>query len=208
MVASKVNLVQGGFNISVENVDPILKAIKAVAPDLDKGLKKKLREIGSEIVRGAKTRVPDESPMSNWSREPTGTDPNWRVKWHADERGLRQRDGGFPRYNAGQIRAGIKTGTGKPKGAKYGGLLYVQNSDAAGSIFEVSGRKGVGRDRTGGQHFIDTLNDIDSASRVIWDTFDDLGRTKIQERVLEAVNEAEEELQRRLGGEGFVETRR
>lgn len=206
MVATKVNLVQGGFNISVENADQVLKAIRTIAPDLDKELKKQLRGIGNQIVRGAKQRVPGVSPLSNWERIPVG-DPNWWAKFKADERGLRRREGGFPAYNAGTIKSNIRTGVGKPRGAKYGGIVYVSNKDAAGSILEVAGRKNAPFNAAG-EHFIKVMNDVDTASRVIWDAFDDLGRTRIQQEIVDAVEAAEQELQRRLGGDGFVETRR
>lgn len=202
----KTNLVQGGFNISVERADQVLKAIKAVAPDLDKSLKAKLKEIGNEVVGAAKQRVPSESPLSNWEYVPKG-DPGWADKFKATERNLRVRAGGFPAYNAGRIKKGIRTQVGKPKGARYGGILYVKNQDPAGSIFEVAGRRNEPSNASG-RWFIEKLNQWDSASRVIWDAYDDLGRTRIQQRVLDAVRDAEAELQRRLGGEGFVETSR
>lgn len=206
MVTSKVNLVQGGFNISLEGVDQTLKAIRTIAPDLDKELKKQLKGIGNEIVTGAKQRVPGVSPLSNWERVPVG-DPNWWSKFKADQRGLRRREGGFPAYNAGKIKSNIRTQIGKPKGAKFGGVVYVTNKDAAGSILEVAGRKNDPFNGAG-EHFISVMNDVDTASRVIWDAFDDLGRTKIQQQIVDAVQAAEDELQRRLGDDGFTETRR
>lgn len=206
MVNVRTNLVQGGFNISVDGADQVMKAIRAVAPDLDKNLKDKLKTIGQEIVVAAKQRVPSESPLSNWEYVPKA-DPNWATKWNARERGLRVRAGGFPQYAPGKIKSGIRSQIGKPKGARHGGVLYVKNVDPAGSIFEVAGRKNDPFNASG-RNFIRVLNQVDRASRVIWDAFDDLGRTQIQQRVLDAVREAEAELQRRLGGDGFVETSR
>lgn len=207
MVTVNTEFVQGGYGIVLENIDQTLKALKNAAPDLDKELKKQLKTIGNEIVTGAKQRVPSESPLSNWAYEPKGT-PGWREKWKADERGLRNRDGGFPRFNSGQIQKGIKTQVGKPKGAKFGAIVYVVNKDAAGSIFEVAGRRSEGRPGTGGPNFINVLNDYDKASRVIWDAYDALGRNAVNERIIQAVDDAETELRRRFGDDGFTEQRR
>ena len=149
MVNVNKKFVQGGYGIVLDGADEALKAIKALAPDLDKDLKAKFREIGDRIVRDARGNVPSSSPLSRWERIPK--DP---VGWAA-ARGRRTRagGGGFPTFNSGQIKAGIKAGTGKPKGAKFGALLYVQNKDAAGSIFEVVGRRNRPTSASGA-HFI------------------------------------------------------
>lgn len=207
MVKVNTQFVQGGYGITLEGADQVLKALKATAPDLDKALKKKFKDTGNQIIRLAKTKVPDESPLSRWGREPK--DPAaWAIKSRAAERGLRVRPGGFPTYDAAKIRRGLVANTGKPRGAKFGALLYLQNKDAAGAIFEVAGRKSSGRARTGGPNFIKVLNDYDSASRVIWDAYDEMGRNKIQQELIDAVNDAEAELNRRFGGDGFTEQRR
>lgn len=196
---------QGGYGIVLEGADKFLKELKAVAPDLSKELKKRLEAIGNRIIADAKTRVPGESPLSHWGREPK--DPAaWHAKYNKNGR-VRQRPGGFPHYDAGKIKAGLKAQTGKPKGAKFGGVLYLTNRDAAGSILEVTGRRREPSNKSGA-HFIATLNAIDSASRVIWDAYDDAGRKKIQAEVIATVQDIEAEFERRFGGEGFGETRR
>lgn len=196
----------GGYGIVLENIEPTLKALRAAAPDLDKRMKSRIKEVGKRIVTGAKTRVPPLSPLSNWAREPIG-DPNWRTKWQADKRHLRDRPGGFPRYDAGNIKSGIKATMSKPKTAKFGAVLYVVNADAAGAILEKAGRKNDPFNASGA-YFIKVLDKEDSASRVIWDAYDDLGRNAVQQEIRDAVREAEEELRRRFGDGGFNETRR
>lgn len=196
---------QGGYGIVLEGADKFLKELKHVAPDLSKELKKRLEAIGKRIIEDAKTRVPSESPLSNWEREPANP-AAWHAKYNRTGR-VKQRPGGFPAYNAGKIRAGLKASTAKPKAAKFGAVLYLTNRDAAGSIFEVVGRRNDPSNASG-RHFIDTLENFEQSSRVIWDAYDDAGRKKIQEEVIAAVRDIEAEYDRRLGGEGFEEVRR
>lgn len=207
MVSVNTQFVKGGYGIILEGADEALKAIKNLAPDLDKALKAKFKLVGNQIVAGAKTRVPSESPLSNWERTPVDN-AAWFAKTNAAARGLKFRPGGFPAYDAGKIRKGIGSQVGKPKAAKFGALLYITNKDAAGAIFEVAGRKGEGQSGTGGPNFIKVLNRYDSASRVIWDSYDDLGRNRLQQELINAVKDAEAELQRRFGDDGFTEVRR
>lgn len=196
---------QGGFGIVLEGADKFVRELKAIAPDLSKELKKRLETIGNRIIADAKTRVPSESPLSHWGR-PVIDPAAWHAKFNRSGR-VRQRDGGFPTYDSGKIKAGLKASTAKPKGAKFGAVLYLTNRDAAGSIFEVTGRRRNPTNKSGA-HFIDTLNNIDSASRVIWDAYDDAGRNKIKQEVIDTVRDIEAEFERRLGDEGFGEMRR
>lgn len=201
----------GGYGVVLENIEPTLKAIKTLAPDLDKEMKARFKEVGNRIIAEARGNVPNESPLSNWARDPIG-DPNWRAKWKADERDLRNRAGGFPRFEPGRVRSGMKASIKKPKAAKFGALLYLVNMDPAGAIYELAGRGKhksgtTGRPGTGGPNFIKVLNGEDQASRLIWAAYDDFGRNRVQEELIEAVAYAEEELNRRFGGEGFTETR-
>lgn len=204
MVKVNSNYAQAGYGVVLEGADEALKAIKALAPDLDKDLKEKLGGVGKRIASDAKTRVPSKSPLSGWERTPV--DP---AGWAAKRNKRPSRGGqGWPAYEPGKIRSGIRSGTGKPKGAKFGALVYVTNKDAAGAIFELAGRKSKGAPGTAGANFIKVLEDVDRASRVIWDAYDDMGRNKAQAEVIKAVEDAERELQRRFGDGGYSEVAR
>lgn len=206
MVKVNSNYAQAGYGVVLEGADEALKAIKALAPDLDKDLKEKLGGVGKRIASDAKTRVPSQSPLSGWeyvAKDPAG--------WAAKRNKRPSRGGkGWPAYDAGKIRTGIKSSTsaGKPKGAKFGALVYVSNKDAAGAIFELAGRKSKGAPGTAGANFIKVLEDFDRASRVIWDAYDDMGRNKVQAEVIKAVEDAERELERRFGEGGYTEVTR
>lgn len=207
MTRVDATFVNGGYGMVLEGADATLKAIRELGPDIDKAMKKRLKDVGNRIIASAKTRVPEESPLSRWARIPV--DPaGWAATHNAAARGLRVRPGGFPAYNAGTIRSGLKATTAKPKAAKFGAVLYLINKTPEGSIFEVAGRKTSGKVGTGGPNFIKVLNDYDSASRVIWDAYDDEGRNKVQEEIVGIVKDAEDELRRRFGDDGFTETRR
>lgn len=196
----------GGYGIVLENSDKVLKAIKNIAPDIDKEMKKRLREVGNRIITTARSNVPADSPLSNWGREPKNVEA-WHARNNKNNR-VRYRPGGFPTYDSGKIKKGLRANTGKPKGAKFGAILYLTNRDAAGAIFELAGRKSEGKRGTGGPNFIKVLNDYESASRVIWDAYDSEGRNKIQEEIIDIVNDAQAELNRRFGDDGFTEVRR
>lgn len=200
MVNVNDKFVRGGYGIVLEGVDQTLKALKNLAPDLDKAMKKKFRAVGSEIIADAKTRVPDESPLSNWGTPPKDLEA-WHAKYNKNGR-VRHRPGGFPTYNSGNIRAGLKSTIGKPRDAKFGALLYIVNKDAAGAIYEVAGRRSSGKIGTGGPNMIQVLNDEENASRVIWAAYDARGRNRTQQELIAAVEEAEAELRRRFGDEG------
>lgn len=193
-----------GYGVVLEGADAAIKAIRALAPDLAKQMNARLREVGGRIIADARTRVPSESPLSRWERQPQ--DP---AGWAAKRNRRPSRGGaGWPVYDSGTIKAGLKSTTAKPRSAKHGAVLFLTNQTPAGAILEVAGRKNSGAPGTAGAHFLRVLNDVDAASRVIWDAYDDAGRKKTQQAVIDAVQDAERELQRRLGAEGFTEVRR
>ena len=145
--------------------------------------------------RDAKNLIDEEPPMSGWRK----TDA---IK------GKTRGGSGWPGWNAGEIKSKItKTkAQGKVRKGDYttsaGALL---NKSAAGSIFEVAGRKASGTKRmfatdSGGQ-FLRTLgNRFGSASRVVWRVVDK-DRPRIQANVAKALNEAKVELQKHLNRE-------
>ena len=115
---------------------------------------------------------------------------------------------GWPGWDANTVKAGIRKtkAEGKVKRGKVGYLRYTTsagallNESAAGSIFEIAGRKSDG---TGtGTSFISTLNSrFKLASRTIWRTVDK-DRPRIERNVERALNDAKAELQKHLNGQG------
>lgn len=204
-MALNVRETQGGSGIIIEGADQFLRGLQNIAPDLSKELKDRLLTIGDRIIDNARGKVPSKSPLSRWERVPI--DPAaWHAKFNKNGR-VKQRAGGFPAYDAGKIRAGLKASTSKPKGAKGGAILYLTNKDAAGSIFEVVGRR-RNPSNASGAHFIKTLQDFEPASRVIWAAYDESGRKRVQQEILDTCIDIEEEFNRRFGDEGFSEGQR
>jgi hypothetical protein len=180
----------------------VLTGIKETLDSLkqfDKGAVRRFNKvINTELAsaeRDARNLISEEPPMSGWRK--------------TDAAKGRVRGGeGWPGWNAGEIRSKItKTkAQGKVRKGDYttsaGALL---NKSAAGSIFEVAGRKASGTRRmfatdSGGQ-FLRTLgNRFGNASRVVWRVVDK-DRPRIQANVVKALNEAKIELQKHLNRE-------
>lgn len=180
----------------------VLTGIKETLDGLkqfDKGAVRRFNKvINTELAgaeRDAKNLISEEPPMSGWRK--------------ADAiRGKTRGGAGWPGWNAGEIKSKItKTkAQGKVRKGDYttsaGALL---NKSAAGSIFEVAGRKASGTRRmfatdSGGQ-FLRTLgNRFGKASRVVWRVVDQ-DRVKIEANVKRALDDAKIELQKHLNRE-------
>lgn len=193
-------VVKTGFGVALVGVDATLKALRTVAPDLNKELRAELKRIGNELVADAKRFVPATPPMSRMARTPK--DP---VGW-AKARGRTPSRGGagWPAWDSGKIAAGITSSTSKPRGVKTGALLYILNKDPMGAIYEVAGRRSSGAPGTAGPKFIRRLNADDTASRIIWRAYDEGGANDVKGAVIRAVESAEKALAERYGDGGYV----
>jgi hypothetical protein len=179
--------------IVLTGIKETLDALKEFDKDAVKRFNKVINTELAGAQRDAKNLISDQPPMSGWRKadaaKPTKT------------RG----GAGWPGWNAGEIQSKItKTrAEGKVRKGDFttsaGALL---NKSAAGSIFEVAGRKTkAGFGGGSGQQFLRTLgNRFGKASRVVWRVVDK-DRSKIQANVARALNEAEKQLQRELNRE-------
>jgi uncharacterized protein YfaP (DUF2135 family) len=179
----------------------VLTGIKETLDNLkefDKDAVKRFNKvINTELAgaeRDAKGLISEDPPMSGWRK--------------ADAAKGKTRGGaGWPGWNAGEIKTKITKTKAQGKVRKdyttsAGALL---NKSAAGSIFEVAGRKASGTRRmfatdSGGQ-FLRTLgNRFGNASRVVWRVVDK-DRPRIQANVEKALSEAKVQLQKHLNRE-------
>jgi len=178
--------------IVLSGIKETLDALKEFDKDVVKRFNKVINSELAGAERDAKGLITDEPPMSGWRK--------------ADAAKGRTRGGeGWPGWNAGEIRSKItKTKSqGKTRKGDYttsaGALL---NKSAAGSIFEVAGRKT--KPGTGGgssAQFLRTIsNRFGAASRVVWRVVDK-DADKIQANVKNALDDAKKELQRYLNRE-------
>jgi hypothetical protein len=178
--------------IVLTGIKETLDALK----EFDKDAVKRFNKVINNELRGAerdaKGLISEDPPMSGWRK--------------ADAAKGRTRGGaGWPGWNAGEIKSKItKTrAEGKVRKGDFttsaGALL---NKSAAGSIFEVAGRKtAAGFGTSSSSQFLRTLgNRFGKASRVVWRVVDK-DRARIEENVARALEQAKADLQKHLNKE-------
>jgi hypothetical protein len=171
-----------------------IKETLAALKDFDKDAVKRFNKVINDELAGAerdaRNIIKDEPPMSGWRK--------------ADAANGRSRGGsGWPGWDAGEIKSKITKSKAERRVKRNyttsaGALL---NKSAAGSIFEVAGRKT--KSSVGGgssAQFLRTLgNRFGKASRVVWRVVDK-DKSKIEKNVADALNDAKAELQKHLNG--------
>ena len=172
--------------ITISGVKEMRAAIKKAEPEMLKALDKQVRQAILPVLAEARNLIPDDPPMSGWNITPA-------------EKGRVRGGAGWPAWDAAAARKGIKqkNGARRKKGRTNSALITVRNEDAAGSIYEIAGRKSNGKGATGAR-FIGNLNGIAPASRVIYRALDKLGRITIAQAVADAYEEVAAQLQRNL----------
>ena len=177
--------------VILNGVKETLTALK----DFDKDAVKRFNKvINTELAgaeRDAKGLISEDPPMSGWRK--------------ADAAKGRTRGGaGWPGWNASEIQSKIiKTkAKGKVRGDYTTSAGALLNKSAAGSIFEVAGRK-TKSSMAGGSsaQFLRTLgNRFGAASRVVWRVVDK-DKARIEQNVARALEQAKAELQKHLNRE-------
>jgi ParB-like chromosome segregation protein Spo0J len=177
--------------VVLNGIKETLDALK----DFDKDAVKRFNKvINTELAgaeRDARNLVTEDPPMSGWSK--------------LDAAKGRTRGGaGWPGWNAGEIRSKItKTkAQGRTRGDYTTSAGALLNKSAAGSIFEVAGRKTkAGFEGGSSAQFLRTLgNRFGKASRLVWRVVDK-DKQKIERNVARALEEAKAELQKHLNRE-------
>ena len=177
--------------IVLTGIKETLDALK----DFDKDAVKRFNKVINDELAGAekdaRNIIGEEPPMSGWRKADAA-------------RGKTRGGAGWPGWNAGEIRSKITKTKAQGKVRKdyttsAGALL---NKSAAGSIFEVAGRKTKATaGRTSSAQFLRNLgNRFGKASRVVWRVVDK-DRAKIEANVARALEEAKLELQKHLNRE-------
>jgi hypothetical protein len=179
--------------VEIQGIRNTLDVLKELDNDVRKEVLKGLRGSANELRDEARGLVKGGQPLSGWK--------NWR--------------GG---YDAATIVSGIKTTTAKrrSKGTVVSNTMGVQNTSAAGAIWELAGRKTNGappqpgiNPKTGwtygnGRSFIAKIRSASgkTASRLVWDAHDSpqsWNQDQAADDILELVNKATETAQKRLG---------
>lgn len=167
-------------SVTIENVAQVRRIINSFAPEIKKALDQANRATAAPLLNMAKGNFP-ESPMAKWG------------KW-TDARG---RD---LSYNASAVRKGIKIKAGKrSRYSPWSAVTELQNTTAAGAIFEMAGRK------TNSSQFTQNLQNIffvrtAGLSRGIWKAIKEYPISKYQEEVIKNYEEAVKQAQDKLDG--------
>ena len=126
--------------VEVKGLIQVTKAMRKLAPDMDKELTKTVRSILKPVVKNARAYATPSIPgLSNWTikgrqeKKIGPTTSQFQV---------------FPKYNAQAVRAGIKYTVRKSRPNKNGftALYRILNTSRAGVIYEWAGRTNFGGD--------------------------------------------------------------
>lgn len=114
--------------------------LRALDPELAKAYNREVYAIGRPVRDRARSLVPTEPPLSGWSTKRAGT-----AAWSGD------------RAWSKRARTGITVKRGSPSGARSKAgrrpLLYLEQKDAAGAIFDMAGRSRAYTRGARGQQF-------------------------------------------------------
>lgn len=191
--------------IEVVGLKEAQKAMRALQPQLNKELNSEIRLLLNPIVKKAKSYVPDEiGGLSNWMMNTKSNKINAETSMF--------RVGKFPKFNAAQVRRGIRSEVfpSKPRRTGFVSLVRIVNLTAAGAIYETAGRKhpqgqpwnpksgshdfSHSKNPNAGSHFIDAMGKTIAGSglsrgRVIYRAWhEDQGRALGY--ILQAINNA------------------
>ena len=177
--------------IVLTGIKETLDALKDFDKDAVRRFNKVINNELAGAERDAHNLINEKPPMSGWRKADAA-------------RGKTRGGAGWPGWNAGEIKSKItKTkAQGKVRGDYTTSAGALLNKSAAGSIFEVAGRKTKATaERTSAAQFLRTLgNRFGKASRVVWRVVDK-DRSRIEANVARALDDAKAELQKHLNRE-------
>ena len=177
--------------IVLTGIKETLDALKDFDKDAVRRFNKVINNELAGAERDAHNLISEKPPMSGWRKSDAA-------------RGKTRGGAGWPGWNAGEIRSKItKTkAQGKVRGDYTTSAGALLNKSAAGSIFEVAGRKTKATaGRTSSAQFLRNLgNRFGKASRVVWRVVDK-DRSRIEANVARALDDAKLELQKHLNRE-------
>jgi hypothetical protein len=177
--------------IVLTGIKETLDALKDFDKDAVRRFNKVINNELAGAERDARNIIKEEPPMSGWRKTDAA-------------RGKTRGGAGWPGWNAGEIKSKItKTkAQGKVRRDYTTSAGALLNKSAAGSIFEVAGRKTrAGFSGGSSAQFLRTLgNRFGKASRVVWRVVDK-DRSKIEANVSKALEDAKTELQKHLNRE-------
>lgn len=160
----------------MEDAARVRRALKELDPALVRALDKANREAAKPTIQAAQRFVEEVPyPLYGWVHK-------GRTGW-----------------DAAAIRRGFKFRAGKSKrGQVFRNLLEFSNTNAAGAIFEVTGRKSAGRNRP---DFVTKLNNAyPRKSRLLWRAVDETGMEVLQSEISQNYEIVRRQVQSKIGG--------
>ena len=121
--------------VRVKGFIEVRKGMRKLAPELDKELTKNVRNVLKPVVKTARSYATPRIPgLSGWTFSGRGKAIS------AGNSAFRV--GQFPKYNASEVRSGIKYSLRKsrPNSKGFTALYKILNETRAGSIYEWAGR--------------------------------------------------------------------
>ena len=169
------------------DVTATLKELGQIDPKLRRAATARMKGAARPLVQEAKSLVPQDTGLSGWGN---WTTPKGRV---------------IGPYNGAAVRKGIKVvykgPSKKQAGREIFHLLTLQNTTAAGAIYDIAGRaNGSGRNSEGaarGRAFINKLRQNGMASRIVWRAAE-AKQDEVVQAVEKAVRDMEREVQERI----------
>ena len=125
--------------VRVKGFIEVRKGMRKLAPELDKELTKIVRNVLKPVVKTARSYATPRIPgLSGWTFSGRGKAIS------AGNSAFRV--GQFPKYNASEVRSGIKYSLRKsrPNSKGFTALYKILNESRAGSIYETAGRLNFG----------------------------------------------------------------
>jgi hypothetical protein len=161
--------------VRIDNAASVRRLMRDAAPDLLKEIDKANREAAKPILAYAKSIVPNRAPISGWA--------------HAGRTG----------WDSGKVAKGMVLRAGKRSSfSDYRSLLEFRQTNAAGAIFEVLGRRGQPKTEKG-RRFLDVINKrYPRVSRLLWRAVDDMGLNRLQNEIVQNYRSFEAKLNARL----------
>jgi len=166
--------------LEVEGVAEVLRALGKVDPELRKATINNMKKAGEPMAQDARSLFPSASPLSNWGN---WTTPKGRV---------------IGPYNPAKVKRGVKIAY---KGSKVRGsdkntipLLTMRQTDAAGAIVDMAGRRSNGNGANG-RAFVNAMRSLGVASRAMWPA-----AQRNMDRVTAAVEDAINEMSAKIEG--------
>jgi len=176
------------------DVTATLKQLGQIDPALRRAATARMKSAAKPLVQEARSLVPSDSGL------------NW-YNWTTESPGLGKPGTGrvIGPYNPTTVRRGIKVTykgpTRRNRDRVIFPLLTLQNTSAAGAIFDIAGRaNGAGRNSEGeerGRAMIDKLRKQGRASRIVWEAAE-RKMDEVNRGVQKAVADMEQEVQKGL----------